>query len=269
MMISAGTRVFALLGDPVAHSLSPIFQNAGFRAAGLDAVYLALRTSSLDLPIVMQTLIDSAGGGNITVPHKQVAMPASARRSPRVQRLGAANVFAGVDGNMVLDNTDVDGILAAIDQLGAGGTDWCLLGTGGSARAVVEAASARDARIAVQSRSPERAAEFAAWTETLGVRLTKPTTCQVLINATPLGLHPGDPLPAPSRAFANATMALDLTYRPQGTTAWCDACRTVGMRAVDGKEVLLHQGAASWRLWFPGLVPPIDVMRAALDGQMA
>jgi shikimate dehydrogenase len=268
-MISAGTRVFALLGDPVAHSLSPLFQNAGFRAAGLDAVYLALRTSSLDLPVIMKTLVDSGGGGNITVPHKQAAMPVSARRSRRVERLGAANVFAGADGGMVLDNTDVDGILAAIDRLGAGGTDWCLFGTGGSARAVVEAASARDARIAVQSRSDDRAGPFAAWAEGLGVRLTTASACRVLINATPLGLHEADSLPADPRAFANATMVLDLTYRATGTTPWCDACRTAGMHAVDGKEVLLHQGAAAWRLWFPGLVPPIEVMRAALDGHMA
>lgn len=267
-MISASTRVFALLGDPVAHSLSPCFQNAGFRAAGLDAVYLALRTSAIDLPVIMKTLIDSGGGGNITVPHKQAAIPVSAERSPRVQRLGAANVFGGVDGRMVLDNTDVDGILAAIDRLGAGGSDWCLLGTGGSARAVVEAASARDARIAVQSRSDARAEAFAVWAGSLGVRLTTPPTCRVLINATPLGLHEADSLPANPRAFVNATMALDLTYRREGTTPWCDACRAAGMRAVDGREVLLHQGAAAWRLWFPGLVPPIEVMRAALDGHM-
>lgn len=267
-MISAGTRIFALLGDPVAHTLSPLFQNAGFRAAGLDAVYVALQTRAIDLPVIMKILVDSGGGGNITVPHKQATMPVGAQRSPRVQRLGAANVFAGAEGAIVLDNTDVDGILAALDRLDAGRHDWCLFGTGGSARAVVEAAHERGARIAVQSRYIERAEEFAAWAGNLGVPLTTPSACQVLINTTPIGLHEGDPLPVDPHAFASATMALDLTYRPQGTTPWCEACRAVGMAVVDGKEVLLHQGVAAWRLWFPGLVPPIEVMRAALNGHM-
>lgn len=267
-MISARTRVFALLGDPVGHSLSPGFQNAGFRAAGLDAVYVALRTSAVDLPIIMKSLVDSGGGGNITVPHKQAAVLPGTEQSTRVQQLGAANVFAGSDGALALDNTDVEGILAALDRLDAGGRDWCVFGTGGSARAVVAAAVERGARLAVQSRTGEKAAEFAAWAGTLGVHLTTPSSCQVLINATPLGLRDGDSLPADPRAFANATTALDLTYRVRETTPWCDACRTAGLHADDGREVLLHQGAAAWRLWFPELAPPIEVMRAVLNGQM-
>ncbi len=268
-MITSRTRLFALLGDSVSHSLSPLIQNAGFRAAGLDAVYLALPTTAVDLPAMMRTLVDSGGGGNITVPHKRVALAGDARRSTRVERLGAANVFAGSDGRLVLENTDVDGVIAALDLLNAGGQDWCIFGTGGSARAVVGAAGERGARIAIQSRVVERAEAFGAWAATLGVHLTTPSSCQVLINTTPLGLHLDDPLPADPCHFASATAALDLTYRREGTTAWCAACEAAGLRAADGREVLLHQAAASWRLWFPRVTPPIAVMRAALDGQMA
>ena len=267
-MISASTRIFALLGDPVAHSLSPLFQNAGFRAAGLDAVYVALKTNAVDLPVMMQALVDTGGGGNITVPHKQASMPAGIQQTERVQRLGAANAFAGASGGLLLDNTDVDGIGAALDQLGAAGLDWCLLGTGGSARAVAEVARERGARLAVQSRSDRRATDFGIWAGELGVQSTAAAGCQVLINTTPLGLCAGDPLPAVPGDFASATMALDLTYRSQGTTAWCDACREAGLVTVDGRVVLLHQGAAAWRLWFPEIAPPIEVMRAALDGHM-
>lgn len=268
-MVTSRTRLFALLGDPVAHSLSPLIQNAGFRAAGLDAIYLALPAKALDLPVIMQMLIESGGGGNITVPHKQAALVPGAHRSARVETLGAANVFAGRKDGLTLENTDVDGVLAALDQLDAGGQDWCIFGTGGSARAVVGAAVERGARVAIQSRVVERAEAFAAWATTLGVHLTTPSTCQLLINTTPLGLHADDPLPADPRRFGSATAALDLTYRPKGTTVWCSACEAAGLRTRDGREVLLHQAAASWRLWFSGTAPPIAVMRAALDGQMA
>ena len=267
-MPSAHTRLFALLGDPVAHSLSPRFQNAGFCAAGLDAVYLALRVSSTDIANMMNVLVDSGGGGNITVPHKQAAVLPGALCSDRVQRLGAANVFAGGEGGLALDNTDVEGILAVLDRVDARGDDWCILGTGGSARAVIDAARARGARIAVMSRQAKRATAFTKWAEDLGVTRTDPSECQVIINTTPLGLQSDDPLPADPVAFPSARVAVDLAYRPEGTTAWCEACHAAGLLAVDGREVLLQQGVASWRLWFPRLVPPIEVMRAALDGHM-
>lgn len=268
-MLSANTRLFALLGDPVAHSLSPLFQNAGFRAAGLDAVYVALRVTAVDLPIMMQTLTNSGGGGNITVPHKQAAAIGGALPTERVQQLGAANVFAASDAGMVLDNTDVDGILAALDRLEAAGDAWCVIGTGGSARAVAGAARERGVSLAVQSRSLERAAEFSEWALRLGVPRAEVPDCQVVINSTPLGLGVGDALPAPPSAFPSVRVGLDLTYRATGSTPWCDAFRAAGLRAGDGREVLLHQGAASWRRWFPQIAPPIEVMRAALDGYMA
>jgi len=267
-MLSSSSRLFALLGDPVVHSLSPRFQNAGFRAAGLDAVYLALRVSSTDIPAMMKVLVDSGGGGNITVPHKQAAVLPGVVCSDRVARLGAANVFASGDGGMELDNTDVDGILAALDRLDAKGADWCILGTGGSARAAIEAARERGARVAVKSRHPERATAFAEWAEHFGVPPTEASACQVIINTTPLGLRPTDPLPADPASFPSASLALDLAYRNEGTTAWCEACHAAGLKSADGREVLLQQGVASWRLWFPGLGPPVEVMRAALDGRM-
>lgn len=267
-MLSANTRLFALLGDPVAHSLSPRFQNAGFRAAGLDAVYVALRVSATDISVMMNSLVDSGGGGNVTVPHKQVAVLPGVQRGERVERIGATNVFGRGDGGMVLDNTDVEGILAALDRLEVTASDWCIIGTGGSARAVIDAARERGARVAIVSRQMERATTLTKWADSLGVTSTDAMACQVIINTTPLGLQPEDPLPAEPSAFPNAAVVLDLAYRPEGTTAWCGACRAAGLKSADGREVLLQQGTASWRLWFPGLAPPIEVMRAALNGQM-
>ena len=108
-------------------------QNAAFQAAGLDAVYVGLRLQADDVAAQMLTLARTGGGGNVTVPFKEVASGATGGREARVELLGSANVFGGVDGVLQLGNSDVDGILSALDQLDAPRDAWCVLGTGGSA----------------------------------------------------------------------------------------------------------------------------------------
>ena len=92
-MIGGSTRVFAILGDPVGHSLSPAMHNAAFRALGLDATYVALRTPSGDLATAIRLLAGAGGGGNVTVPHKEAAATALTEPGPRVQALGAIRVI--------------------------------------------------------------------------------------------------------------------------------------------------------------------------------
>lgn len=268
MKVSATTRLFAVLGDRVIHSLSPQFQNAGFLAAGLDAVYVALPCRAEALPVIVGALVENGGGGNVTIPHKAAAASLAGNHDPRVAALGVANVFGPSEVGIALGNTDVDGILAALDRLEAPSSAWYLLGTGGSARAVVGAARERGARIAVRSRAPGRAASFLAWCAALGVAAASAEECEVVINATPLGLTRSDGLPLDTAQLPNLRVALDLTYLDRGPTCWVEACRAQGVRADDGRHVLLVQGAKSWAYWFPGVAPPIAVMQAALDGRL-
>ncbi len=268
MKVSAHTRVFAVLGDPVAHSLSPRMQNAAFLAAGLDAVYVALQPAAESVAAQMATLVRGGGGGNITLPFKQLAGEVPAARDPRVELLGSANVFGGAGGGLHVGNTDVDGVLAALDRLEVDAGDWCVLGTGGSARAVAGAAAERGARLAVRSRDAIRAATFGAWAASIGAGPAEVGDCRVVINATPLGLSPADPHPLDPASLPAGVAVLDLVYGEVGATAWVRACTERGIAALDGREVLLAQGAASWRLWFPGIAPPIEVMRAVLNGRL-
>jgi shikimate dehydrogenase len=268
MKVTTRTRVFAVLGDPVAQSLSPPMQNAGFQAAGLDAVYVALRPTQDALVAQMLTLVRDGGGGNVTVPFKQVAASAPAVCDARVGKLQAANVFAAAPDGMQLGNTDVDGILAALDRLHASSDAWCVIGTGGSARAVIGAAAERGARVAVQSRDPARGASFSAWAASVGVLEADAAECRVVINTTPLGLATDDPHPCNGAMLSPDAVVLDLVYRHDGPTPWVRACSARGIGALDGREVLLAQGAASWRFWFPGVDPPVEVMRAALHGRL-
>ena len=265
-MIDGSTRVFAVLGDPVAHSLSPVMQNAAFRVLGLPAAYVALRCGPDDLPGLMRALSRAGGGGNVTVPHKELAACSVDRCREIVERLGACNAFWGEDGACVGDNTDVPGLLAALDDLDSPPAGWLVIGTGGGARAAVGAARGRGIPVAVLSRSADRRRRFEEWAASQGVAVTEAAACQTVINTTPLGLAPSDPMPLAAPP-AGAKVALDMVYG-RDETRWTRAMRAAGLRAADGRTMLVAQGAAALERWFPGVRAPVEVMRAAVNARL-
>ncbi len=261
------TRVFALLGEPVSHSLSPGMQNAAFRVLGLDAVYVPMPCAPDHVPVLMAALAAAGGGGNVTVPHKQVAAAALTRPSERVTALGACNTFWWDGDALAGDSTDVEGVQTALRRLDVEADAWHIIGTGGSARAVAEAARLAGARITVSSRETSRAAAFLAWAGGRGIGTASAEEVTLVINATPLGMKRDDPFPSRPEATPRAVAALDLVYR-RGETPWVRLQRGAGRRAADGREVLIAQGAAALTRWFPGQAPPLDVMRAALHAAL-
>jgi shikimate dehydrogenase len=139
--VSAGTRFIGLLGDPVRHSLSPVFQNAAIRASGVDAIYLALRCSTETLPGLLRGIALAGGGGNVTVPHKRTAVDALDAVTDAVSATGACNTFWNEDGRVMGDNTDVAGFRGALRALVDGpvaGSRVLVLGAGGASRAVLQ-----------------------------------------------------------------------------------------------------------------------------------
>jgi shikimate dehydrogenase len=263
-VIGGRSRVFAVLGDPVAHSLSPAMHNAAFRALGLDAVYVALRAESADVPHLIRSLTRAGGGGNVTIPHKDIAAQSVSQPSDRVRALGACNTFWSGDGGSYGDNTDVDGVVQTLATLEAPTSAWLIAGTGGGARAAVAAAAARGARVAIRSRDQERRRTFEAWVRAQSVTIVPHGDCEVLINTTPLGLHSGDHLPLALEDAPRAIVAFDMVYH-RGETAWIRLMRQEGLRSCDGRVMLVAQGAAAFRRWYPGEDPPVDVMRAAVN----
>lgn len=266
--LSARTRLIALLGDPVEHSLSPQFQNAAIRELGLDAVYLALRCDGPSVPALLRGITLAGGAGNVTVPHKLRAWDAVDRRTPAADQTRACNTFWLHGGEIWGDNTDVAGFARAAESLlGAvpRGARVLVAGAGGAARAAVCALlDAGAAEIALVARNPQRA-------ESLARGLGSPRSVRVgsefpaghwdlAVNATPLGLRADDPSPVPDELSFAA--ALDLVYRPGGTP-WVRGLRARGVPAADGTEMLVQQGAAAFRCWF-GVAPPLAAMRSAL-----
>jgi len=265
--ISAKTRLLMVIGDPVAHSLSPAMHNAAFRALGLDAVYVALRVSNDALPQVLAMQAATGGAGNVTVPHKEAVERSVARKTDVCVRVGACNTFWAEDGVLIGDNTDVQGVSAALEKIGATNTKrWLVTGTGGSARAVAVAAADRGATLFVRSRDRARGQAFATWASGIGAKATAantPVEVDVAINATPLGLTGHDPLPIDINHLPGVQCALDLVYAP-GETRWVHTLRERGVVAADGREMLVQQGAAAFERFFPGVDAPVEVMRAAV-----
>ncbi|CAN5851359.1 shikimate dehydrogenase [soil metagenome] len=269
------SRLIALLGDPVRHSLSPVFQNAAIRAAGLDGIYMALRTDSESLPGLMRGIAMSGGGGNVTVPHKRLAATILDVATGAVEKTGACNTFWCEDGLLFGDNTDVAGFGEAVRALlgeEPRGARVLLIGAGGAARAVLcSLADSGASRVDVINRTPERATALAEQIDTGGMVVApisrslpdnETLAYDLVVNATSLGLNEGDADPVAPHRLGSGTAALDLVYRP-GCTSWVKSLRARGIRATDGTEMLVQQGAAAFVRWW-GIPAPVEEMRVSL-----
>ena len=263
-MIDGRTRMFAILGSPVSHSLSPAMQTAAFTAMGINAVYLPLPCDAGDIATLIATVTSAGGGGNVTIPHKGVAAKSVDQPSEVVTLLGACNTFWGDEQGSLGDNTDVAGVRQALREIDAPASTWLVVGTGGSARAVVEAAKSAGASVAVKSRSVVKAAQFRDWIVSRGLTVADPAEAEVAINATPLGMLDSDSLPVERSEVPAMRFALDLVYRPR-RTQWIRALRHDGLSAEDGRTMLVGQGAAAFEQWFPGVDAPREVMRAVVE----
>jgi shikimate dehydrogenase len=266
-VIDGSTRVFAILGEPVSHSLSPAMHNAAFRALGIPAVYVPLPCPADQVAPLIRALGTAGGGGNVTVPHKEVAAKAVDVCRDVVEEVDACNTFWSDNGGTVGDNTDVHGVLEALRALEVPQAPWLIAGTGGGARAAVVAAKESGTSVAITSRYADRRREFEEWVRSRGVELTAASECGILINATPLGLKESDPLPIQPGIAPRAEVAFDMVYAA-GETPWIRAMRPRVRRAGDGRTMLVSQGAASFERWFPNKRAPVEVMRAAINAAL-
>lgn len=273
--ITASTRVLALIGDPVAHSSSPTIQNVAMREMGLDGVYVALRATASDMIGFMRGLAMSGGGGNITLPHKEKAATVVDVRSTAVKRTGACNTFWFEDGKIHGDNTDVEGFSRALEVFLGGppeGQTVLVLGAGGAARAgLVALMDGGVGEVHLLNRTRDRARVVARRIGGARVRVLDDArdaagqSYDLVVNTTRLGLDPSDPLPLDLQKLGRAGALMDMVYLPQPTPLVL-AARELGIRATDGMEMLVQQGAVSFERWW-GVKPSVDVMRDSLRRQ--
>ena len=272
-------RRVGIIGHPVAHSLSPVFQAAAFAACGLDAKYEAWDTPAEALKGRVVSLRDPAYlGANVTIPHKERVLPLLDELGGLSARMGAVNTIVNREGRLFGFNTDGPGFVAALRNEVAfqcSGKRVLIVGAGGAARGIAFAlVEARAAHLAVFNRTPARAQRLAGEIELAGgdvsvVAADTNTPIDCVINCTSVGMHGGpDPDGLPwdvSRLGADA-LVVDIVYAPEETPL-LKAASAAGLRTLGGLPMLIYQGGLAFELW-TGVHAPIDVMFEAARGAL-
>ena len=252
---------FVVLGDPVDHSRSPSIHTAALAATGIDGTYTARRVDEAGMvSAVDEVRYGRLSGANVTMPHKHLAFELADRVHESALRSGAVNTLVRRDGDVWGYNTDVDGIRAVWESAALPmERPVLILGTGGAAAGAAVAAAGHT--VVVSGRRSRAAIDLLKRTRTDGSVVPWGTAVDgaVVVNATPVGMG-AEPLPADVLDAASALF--DLTYGSVESPAVRHA-HDLGIPAVDGKELLLAQAAASFEIW-TGVPAPIEVMRSAL-----
>lgn len=268
-------RLAAVIGSPVAHSLSPVIHQAAFDAAGVDWTYTAFEVapgSGAAAIEAMRTL--GIAGLSVTMPHKTDVFGAVDRVDPAAAALRSVNTVSWDGDELVGSSTDGSGFVASLAEhgLGVAGAHVVVLGAGGAARSVIDALGrAGTAGVTVVNRNAERAAEAAALTPSARVgSMVDVAGADIVVNATSVGMGSdagsGD-VPCDPGLLGPEQIAVDLVYHPL-ETAWLLACAQRGVRTIDGLGMLIHQAALQQLAWV-GELPDVAVMRAAAEAALA
>ena len=271
--VSGATRVAAVIGSPVRHSLSPALHNAAFEQLGLDWVYTAFEVApgrAADALAAMRAL--GLGGLSVTMPHKEDVAAAVDALDPAAAALRSVNtVVPQPDGSLKGYSTDGAGFVASLAAAGefVAGRTVCLLGGGGAARAIADAvARAGAARVVVVNRTAASAETTAALAGSKGAvgAAADVTAADIVVNATSVGMGSTD-LPCAPGLLRVGQVVADIVYHPRDT-ALLRAARAAGARTVDGLGMLVQQAALQQVLWH-GAVPSVAAMTAAAERELA
>lgn len=264
-------RFAGVMGWPLEHTLSPVIHNAAFRRLDLDWVYLPFPVAPAQLGEAVSGLRAlGAIGANVTMPHKEAVVSHLDELSGDARRIGAVNTIQRIGDRLIGHNTDVDGFASFVTDdagLDVAGSSCLVLGAGGAARAVVRALEMLGVgSINIAARRDEQArhlTQLAPDTDTGCLEwATASSRCRefdLIVNATPMGMSGEDVLPAAS--FTQGQAVVDLIYDPP-VTPLVDRAKNQGAAAWGGLGMLVHQAAASLRIW-TGQEAPVEAMSVA------
>ncbi|MEM3704184.1 MAG: shikimate dehydrogenase [Candidatus Bathyarchaeia archaeon] len=278
MEISGKTKVCAVVGDPIEHSLSPLIHNAAFQHLKLDFIYVAFRVKKEELRNAVQGIRSlNIHGFNVTMPHKIAIIKYLDEVDPTAKAIGTVNTVFNADGKLIGFSTDGIGALNALknNQVEPRGKRLLLLGAGGAAKAIAYQLAHEVEEIRILNRTEGKAKKLAKFLrekfnkkiigEVLSSKLLREHLKEVdiLINATSVGMHPNSDQTLVEREWLRPNLAvMDIVYDPLETRLIKDA-KTVGAKVVHGTEMLVFQGAASFEIWC-GCPAPLNVMREAI-----
>lgn len=249
-MISPSTKLTAVFGDPVTHSLSPLLHNAFYQRENVDAVWLAFGNASIE-PLIAAMRALPIHLAAVTMPHKQTIMPLLDEIDATARDIGAVNTVINRDGKLSGFNTDVVGISEALKGTSLTSASVLLIGAGGAARTVAYLLKKEGAKIFCYNRDQKQAEDL---THSFGGAVVEEqefskTTFDVIINATPVGMKPNvDATPFPEEFIRSGSAVFDLVYSPLETKLLSEASRR-GARTISGLTMFLAQGVEQERLW--------------------
>ena len=272
---------YAVIGDPIDHSLSPTIHNAAFRELSMDCSYIAYRVPAGELADGLESIKRvGIAGINVTVPHKVAIMPLLDSADDDCRRIGAANTVTFEDGGKraVGHNTDMGGFLDPIwkRHLTVVGSKALVVGAGGAARAIVAALAGEGAvEITIANRTAKRGEDLAAYASGLGAYASAVPLegagaaargCKFIVNASTAGMG-GEESPVPEESIPPDSVVYDIVYRPM-TTDLVAKARRRGAEVVYGYEMLVWQACRSFEIWH-GAKAPYEAMRGAVLGVRA
>lgn len=271
MHITGSTRLTGLFGYPVSHTISPKMHNAGFEYLGLDIIYLPFSIYPKDLEDAIKGLITLGFIGiNVTIPYKQDVMQYLDIITPSAKMIGAVNTILVKGKKLIGYNTDGIGFVKSLEKVyhyQLRGKTMFLLGAGGAGRAVAIQSALNGLKCVFIAdkiaNSAKNLARFVPKCEAIYVKIGKEMRdaiheSDIIVNATPCGLRPDDPISIPSEWIPRERLVYDLIYNPQKTKLLKEV---KGCRAVNGLGMLLYQGASSFEIW-TGKKAPVSVMRS-------
>jgi 3-dehydroquinate dehydratase / shikimate dehydrogenase len=266
-LLTRATRVYGVIGDPIAHSLSPLLHNTGFIERHLNAVYLPFLVHQLG--DFLKAIPDfGICGFSVTIPHKQTILKRLKECEPLAAEIGAVNtVIVRRDGSLYGCNTDYVGVLRALQRkLRIQGSRTLIFGAGGSARAAAFALARAGAHVCICARRETAAKELARAVkgEVVPRRAMRTESFDAILNATPVGMHPREGISPLSARELQCRIIMDLIYRPERTKLLRIAAQK-GIATVSGVDMFLAQGFAQWEIWTGKRAPEAAMRRAFLS----
>lgn len=265
MALNSDTILFAVLGDPVAHSLGPVMHNTAFDETGYNGAYLAFRVKDIGKAV---TGIKALGikGASITIPHKLSVMDFLDELDDTAENIGAVNTLVNRDGVLTGYNSDgIGAVKALLEKTAIKDKNVVILGAGGAARAIGFSVLAEGGRVTIINRSPDKGEKLAG---ALGadfqpISALSQIDCHILINTTPVGMLPDiDAMPVRKQDLDHTMVVMDIVYNPLKTRL-LRAAETIGCRIIDGVSMFVYQGAFQFELW-TGMRAPVEVMKKAV-----
>ena len=249
-MINGQTKIFGILGRPVAHSLSPAMHNAAFRHLAINAAYVAFPVTDLAKAVSGLRAL-GIGGVSVTIPFKEEIIPFLDELDPRAATIGAVNTVVNRDGRLTGYNTDWLGAMTALTaKISLKGRHVLILGAGGASRAIAYGIIQAGGRISLTDVDQARATALVKdlGDEAIPLNIVGDCPAAILVNATPVGMTPDlDGIPINPDRLGRFEVVMDIVYQPLQTRLLREA-RARGAATIDGLQMLIHQGAAQFEL---------------------